>query len=268
MKFSVLMSLYVKEQPHFLMECFESLVAQTLPADEIVLVFDGEITPALEAVVKEYQQKLPVHIVRLAQNVGLGKALNVGIQHCRNEWIFRMDTDDICHPERFAKQAAFIAQHPDVDIFSTQLVEFENSITALKGERKVPAENKEILQYARLRSPFNHPCVAYRKSAVEKVGGYQHHLFLEDYNLWLRILSAGYKGANMPETLLYMRVGNGMVKRRKGWTYFKSEWQLAKLKYRLKFDNWAVIFFCFLIRALPRLLPTGLLVVIYNRLHK
>lgn len=267
MKFSVLMSLYEKEEATFLAQCFDSLYAQTLPANEIVLVFDGELNAALEDCVSAYQAKLPLKIVRLPQNMGLGKALNAGIEHCQNEWIFRMDTDDICHPERFAKQMAFI-EHHDVDIVGTQLAEFETDPERLMGERKVPIDAQAIYQYAKMRSPFNHPTVAYRKSMLQKLDGYQHHLFLEDYNLWIRILANGYKTANLPDTLLYMRVGNGMVNRRKGWNYFKSEWQLAKLKWVLHFDQGVIIFCHFLIRSLPRLLPTNLLKIIYHYLHK
>ena len=73
MKFSVLMSLYIKENPQYLRECFESLVAQTHPADEIVLVFDGAVTPELEAVVSEFETKLPLNLVKLPKNLGLGK---------------------------------------------------------------------------------------------------------------------------------------------------------------------------------------------------
>lgn len=100
MKFSVLMSLYIKENPQYLRECFESLVAQTHPADEIVLVFDGAVTPELEAVVSEFETKLPLNLVKLPKNLGLGKALNEGLKHCSPDWVFRMDTDDICVPER------------------------------------------------------------------------------------------------------------------------------------------------------------------------
>lgn len=100
MKFSVLMSLYIKENPQYLRECFESLVAQTHPADEIVLVFDGAVTPELEAVVSEFETKLPLNLVKLPKNLGLGKALNEGLKHCSHDWVFRMDTDDICVPER------------------------------------------------------------------------------------------------------------------------------------------------------------------------
>lgn len=104
MKFSVLMSLYIKENPQYLRECFESLVAQTHPADEIVLVFDGAVTPELEAVVSEFETKLPLSLVKLPKNLGLGKALNEGLKHCSHDWVFRMDTDDICVPERFANK--------------------------------------------------------------------------------------------------------------------------------------------------------------------
>ena len=121
MKFSVLMSLYIKEDPQFLRECFDSLVAQTYPADEIVVLFDGAVTPELEAVVENYQDKLPINAVKFAQNRGLGKTLNDGLNYCRNEWVFRMDTDDICVPERFEKQVAFIEANPDVIIFGGQL---------------------------------------------------------------------------------------------------------------------------------------------------
>ena len=102
MKFSVLMSLYHNEAPAHLHACLASLAAQTLPADDIVLVYDGELPVALEAVVQSFQAALPLHIVRLPHNVGLGHALNQGLPHCRHEWVMRMDTDDICLPQRFA----------------------------------------------------------------------------------------------------------------------------------------------------------------------
>ncbi|PJG85227.1 glycosyltransferase family 2 protein [Conservatibacter flavescens] len=268
MNFSVLMSLYYKEKAVFLAQCFDSLLQQTIKATEIVLVFDGEIGTELEKTVEKYTALLPLKIVRLPQNVGLGKALNAGIEQCSYEWIFRMDTDDFCHPERFAKQVAYIQQNPEVDIVGTQLAEFESDPDVLTGERKVPTSAVEIAKFSKTRSPFNHPTVAYRKSMLLALGGYQHHLYLEDYNLWLRILANGYHAANLPEILLYMRVGNGMVGRRKGWAYFKSEWQLAQLKRSLNYDNSIVIFSQFLLRGAVRLLPTTVLTAIYKKLHK
>jgi len=112
MNFSVLLSLYVKEKPQFLRECLESLKNQTLPATEIVMVYDGAITTELEEVVTQFITILPIKIIRLPQNVGLGKALNEGLKHCSYNWVFRMDSDDICLPNRFEKQVIFITQHP------------------------------------------------------------------------------------------------------------------------------------------------------------
>ena len=108
MDFSVLLSLYHKEKPQFLRECLESLKNQTLSATEIIMVFDGTISSELEEVVRQFITILPIKIIRLPQNVGLGKALNEGLKYCSYNWVFRMDTDDICLPERFSKQLAFI----------------------------------------------------------------------------------------------------------------------------------------------------------------
>lgn len=138
MKFSVLMSLYFKEKSKYLTECFESLKNQTVQADEIVVVFDGAITPELEQVMQNFAEILPLNIVRLEQNQGLGKALNHGLTHCRNEWVFRMDTDDICIPERFEKQIAFIEQNPDTIIFGGQIAEFGSDINDIVSYRRVP----------------------------------------------------------------------------------------------------------------------------------
>lgn len=267
MKFSVLMSLYDKEKPAFLAQCFDSLLSQTLAADEVVLVLDGSINASLQQVISQYQRQLPLKLVPLSENVGLGKALNEGIKHCQHEWILRMDTDDICHPQRFAQQMAFIQAH-QVDIVGTQLAEFEQDIEHITGKRYVPTTEKEITIFAKRRSPFNHPTVAYRKSMLQALGGYQHHLFLEDYNLWIRLIAQGYRVANLPDVLLYMRVGKGMIARRKGWTYMKSEWQLAKLKRQYHFDHCGNIFWTWFLRSVIRLLPRDLLSVVYGLLHR
>ena len=138
MEFSVLMSLYIKENPQYLKECFESLKNQTLPATEIVVLFDGAVTTELEAIVTEYEAILPIKAVKFPQNRGLGKTLNDGLNYCRHEWVFRMDTDDICVPERFEKQAKFIQQHPDVIMLGGQIAEFGENINDIVAYRNVP----------------------------------------------------------------------------------------------------------------------------------
>ncbi len=267
MHFSILLSLYFKESPAFLFQCFESIWdQQTLKPTEIVLVLDGPISQGLTKSVEPWQQKLGniLKIVTLAENVGLGKALNEGLKHCTNEWVFRMDTDDICTPDRFSKQVAFIEKNPDVVLFGGQILEFNQDVSDAHVLKAVPENHNEIKNFARNRCPFNHMTVAYKKSVIIEVGGYQHHLFMEDYNLWLRVIGAGYQVANLLDIILYARVGNGMHARRKGFEYIKSEKQLLKLKKDLELQNPLHANMLFLVRSAFRLLPSSLLGKFYN----
>ena len=268
MNFSVLLSLYIKEKPEFLKECLESLEKQTLPATEIIMVFDGAISSELEEVVRQFITILPIKIIRLPQNVGLGKALNEGLKYCSYNWVFRMDTDDICLPERFEKQLTFISEFPNIVLFSGHIAEFVEDKALISAYRKVPIGNKNIKKYALSRSPFNHMVVAFRKDIIEEVGGYQHHLFLEDYNLWLRVIAKDYEVGNIDEVLLLARTGDSMLSRRRGIQYIKGEWKLFKLKKKLKLQGIFLGFLTFLLRVTPRILPTMALKMIYKILRK
>ena len=108
--------------------------------------------------------------------------------------------------------------------------------------------------------------VAYKRDIAIEVGGYRAYL-LEDYNLWLRIIAKGYEVGNIDEVLVYARVGNNMVARRRGKQYIKGEWDLYKLKRKLKLQNAFLGFFTFLLRVIPRMLPTKILKKIYTFLR-
>lgn len=268
MPFSVLMSVYAKEHPEYLSTCFDSLCCQTLLADEIVLVVDGPIGAQLQAVIDEYRERLPLEILPLSENVGLGRALNYGLQHCCHEWVFRMDTDDICVPERFAIQMNWIQAHSDTALVGGQVTEFTHTPRLDDKVKRVPVAHDEILAYAARRNPFNHMAVAYKKSVVLAVGGYQHHLGMEDYNLWLRILAAGYLTYNLPEILVQVRAGKEMHLRRRGLGYIGSEWQLAQLKHRLGFQAaWQAVCY-FILRSSCRLLPVAAVGWLYRFLRR
>lgn len=266
-KFSVLMSLYAKESSLFLEQCFFSIWDnQNTKPNEIVLVLDGPIGSDLQKCLERWKISIgdSLIIVPLLKNVGLGKALNEGLKHCTNEWVFRMDTDDICKPDRFSKQIEYIIKNPDIVLFSGQILEFNETPSDSSVVKAVPTDHDDIVKYAQKRCPFNHMTVAYKKSVIESLGGYKHHLFMEDYNLWLRVISANYRVGNHPDILLYARVGNGMHARRKGLQYIKSEKQLLKLKKDLKLQNPLYANILFLVRSTFRLLPSSFLGKIYN----
>ena len=267
MEFSILISLYYKENPQALDRCFQSIwKEQTIRPNEIILVLDGPIGNQLTLCVEKWQQFIgsSLKVIPLSQNIGLGQALNAGLKHCTNEWVFRMDTDDICKPNRFEKQVKFIKSHPNVVLFGGQILEFDRNPDDLAVIKSVPTTDNDIKKFAQKRCPFNHMTVAYKKSVIKELGGYQHHLFMEDYNLWLRVIGKGYEVANLPDVILYARVGNGMHARRKGYEYIKSEKQLLNLKKDLKLQNPWYANILFLVRSAFRLMPSSLLGKIYN----
>ena len=137
-----------------------------------------------------------------------------------------MDSDDIAYPDRCEKQLAVFSAHTEVSICSGIVEEFTTDPNTVDTKRVPPETNAEIVEFAKKRNPFNHPCVMYKKSAVEAAGSYQDFYLLEDYYLWLRMLMAGYQGYNIQEPLLHMRAGSDMYKRRAGWKYVKTQAKL------------------------------------------
>lgn len=266
-KFSALCSLYYKEQPDFLEQCFESLNWQTLKASEIVIVHDGPLTSNLYKVLDNWKDRLPLKQVVLKKNVGLGEALNEGLKACNYDLIVRVDTDDINHKERFEKQIAYMELNPDISAASSDILEFEVDPSKAERIKKVP-RYPYIRKYSLKRNPLNHMAVIFRKDAVVKVGSYKHHLYMEDYYLWLRLLAHGYKISNIPEPLVSARVGNGMLERRSGISYAKSEIQMMRKIYSLKLTKNPKTALLFSARSITRLLPSSTLKFVYNKLRK
>lgn len=228
--YSVLMSVYHKEKPEYLKQAIESIQAQTYPTDDFVLVCDGPLNSELDAVITTKQQEMNgvLKVYRLDKNEGLGNALNAGINHCKNELVARMDSDDVAYPNRCEKQIDVFNTHPEVSICSGIVEEFTTDPEVVDARRALPETNAKIMEFAKKRNPFNHPCVMYKKSAVEAAGSYKDFYLLEDYYLWLRMLMAGYQGYNIQEQLLHMRAGSDMYMRRAGWKYAKTQAKLFK----------------------------------------
>ena len=227
-RYSVLMSVYYKEKPEYLRQAIESIQKQTCPTDDFVLVCDGPLNEQLDEVIAAKQQEMgqTLNVVRLEKNSGLGNALNEGLKHCKNELVARMDSDDIAYADRCERQLAVFDKNKDISICSGIVDEFVDDPSVVYAKRVPPETNAEILEFAKKRNPFNHPCVMYKKTAVDAVGSYQDFYLLEDYYLWLRMLMAGYKGYNIQEPLLHMRAGRNMYNRRSGWKYAKTQMKL------------------------------------------
>lgn len=269
-QYSVLMSVYHKERAEYLKQSIESIQNQTIPTNDFVLVCDGALTPELDAVIASKQQEMGniLNVVRLAKNGGLGNALNEGIKHCKNELVARMDSDDISAADRCEKQVKLFEKNPELDIASGALLEFVTSPNQITGGRKVPCSNDDIVGYSRKRCPFNHPCVMFKKSAVERAGGYQekYHLF-EDYYLWIRMLQNGCKAQNLSDVLLYMRTPADMYLRRGGIAYAKAMLQFHWWVHKSGWTSLADFCTGAMPHAIVCVMPNKLRQMIYRNLH-
>lgn len=268
MRFSVLQSVYKKDSPEFLSESLRSLSEQTRSADCVVLVKDGLLTPELDAVISEWQDKLPLKVVGYEDNKGLAHALNFGLQFVDTDLVARMDSDDIAFPERFEKQVSFMESNSDVALCSSYIGEFDDNPKEIVSIRKVPLSHDEIKEYLKERNAFNHMAVVFRKSAVEKSGGYQEVSLFEDWDLWIRIVQSGFKTANLNEILMYARIGNDMIGRRHGFSYAMKEIHFFKRQLKSNFiTRWE--FIRLIILRIPiRLFPKFLLKIVYKILHR
>lgn len=244
MKYSVLMSVYKNDSPDFLKLALESIYeGQTRKPDEIVVVFDGPIPEELHAVLNDFRTGKEDTVFYYPQEInrGLGEALRIGSEKCTGDYILRMDSDDISDSQRFARQIAYVEEHPEIDVLGTDIAEFQESAQEEnKRVRACPAEHDDIVRMGKKRNPMNHVTVCMKRSALEKCGGYQTLLLLEDYYLWLHMIAAGCRLANINESLVYVRVGNGFDSKRgskeriKGWKVLQEFMLKHKLINRLE----------------------------------
>ncbi len=264
--FSLLLPTYHADDPDHLRRAFASAVdEQTLRPHEVVLVRDGVVPPRLQSVIDELVKSsvVPVNVVALAENIGLGHALDAGLAACEYEVVARMDADDVSTPERFAVQIPLLAE--GYDLVGSALLEFHEHEDDIVGRRTPPLGEKEIRSWSRFHDPFNHPTVVYRRSMVQSVGGYQDLPLMEDYWLFARMIEAGARVANVAEPLVKYRVGAGAYARRGGWQLLRSEMQLQRHFRGLGFTTRPQYLRNLVVRGGYRLVPEGLRRLAYRR---
>lgn len=269
--YSVLMSVYYKDNPDYLREAMKSIYDQTLPTNDFVLVCDGPLNDELDSVIEEMQKLFGniLNVYRLKKNSGLGNALNAGLKECKNELIGRMDSDDICRKSRFEKQINLFENNVNISFASGAINEFDIAPVNSLGVRLLPRDNAHIRQFSKKRNPMNHVAVMFKKSAVINSGGYKEtfHLF-EDYYLWIRMFSKGYEAANMEDVLVDVRTPLDMYSRRGGASYAKT---MLKFHQWLKKIGWTNNWI-YLTGAIPHaivcILPNKMRKAVYKGLRK
>ena len=267
--FSVLISIYKKENPKWFREALDCVLAQTVQPAEIVLVKDGPLTAELESIIDEFNFKYPVfNIITNEMNLGLGLALQKGVLACSNEIIARMDTDDIIPKDRFEKQMAKIEE--GYDVVSCWSILFMDKLENEIAIKQRPEYHEDIVKLAHRRSPVCHAAAFMRKSAVLASGNYQHRQYYEDYHLWIRMIINGAKFYNVQEVLYYVRTTEEQLQRRGGLSYLKNELKYLREFYDMGFYTKKDLFVNANIRIAARLMPQGMRSFVFKRIwnHK
>ena len=259
-KYSVLMSLYIKEKPEFLTLAIDSMLNQSVKPDEIIIVEDGSLSDELYAIVNDYKSKYPevFTIVVNEKNIGLGLALNEGLKVSRNNLVARMDTDDISKTDRCKKQLKVFEDDPELAIVGSWVDEFNEDINIIISTRCVPETSEEIYEFAKKRSAFNHPAVMYKKDIVLSYGGYADLRRNQDVDLFGRMLFGGCKAYNIQEALLFFRSNIDLSKRRKSWENTKSYIQTIKKFWKMGYSSYGNYLSVKIAQTIMFLLPARL----------
>lgn len=269
-KFSVLISVYFKEKPEYLEKALESITdKQTLKPNEIVLVKDGPLTKELDFIIKKYEDKYSniFKVIVLEKNMGLGKALNIGLNNCSYELVARMDGDDISKAERFQKQLKLFKKMPELTVVGSLVDEFKEE-GIIRSTRIVPENNEDIHAKLKTRCVFNHPTVMYKKSEVLNAGNYLQDFILEDYWLWIRMSIQGRTFYNIQESLIEFRITDGTSKRRGGIKLFISDFKFQKKLLEIKFINKKCFLKNIIIWGIYRLIPWKLREVLQKKIMR
>ncbi len=139
--------------------------------------------------------------------VGIAHALNTGLKHCVSPLIARMDADDIAHPERLARQVAYMNAHPEIGVLGTR-TRFETTVEKSSGmawfvnwQNAIFSSHDHYIKRF-VDAPLAHPTAMFRKELVDRFGDYSTAPVPEDHELWLRWMHQGVRFAKLPEELL------------------------------------------------------------------
>ena len=273
LKFSVIMSIYKSDVPEYVRIAFDSLLNQSKIPDEIVIVGDGPVPAALEAEVSRLserveREKKDVVVTYLPQekNGGLGEAMRIAVENAHYSYLARMDSDDICLPDRFEKQMRCFEEDPELSLVGGMITEFDGTPDHIIAKRILPTEDRDIKMMMRGRCAVNHVTVIFKKEDLLRSGNYQPFWKQEDHYLWARMMEHGCKFRNIPDIVVNVRSGKDQIARRGGWRFYKSVVRVFWYMYRHGLISFAYFIYICVVRGVVQLLmPNWLRTWVYMK---
>ena len=265
-KFSVLMSVYKNDKSEDVKVAIDSLLNQTLLPNQIVILEDGKVSKKLDDLLENYSKKHKIiEIYKREQNLGLGLTLNEGLNYCKYDYVARMDADDYSYPNRFEEEIRYLESHPDIDVVGCNIDEYDENLSKKLAVRVVPEFDKKIKKYMKKRNGVNHVTVIYKKQSVLNAGSYENCLYFEDYYLWCKMIKNGCKFYNIQESLMKIRAGFDMAKRRGGLSYSKYIINFENKIYKIGIINKFEYIFNLFIRLSVANIPNSFRTILYKK---
>ena len=244
-----------------ILEALDSLYNQTFQGFRIIICDDGSSDNTYDIVLQQSKKHNNIILLKNERNMGLNYTLNKCLEYADTEYVARMDGDDISLPKRLEIELAFLDEHPEYAFVSSTMIHFDE-----RGDFKIghaiesPTPNHFVHG-----SPFNHAASMSRTSIIKQVNGYSvdpRLLRVEDYHLWVKLYSAGYRGYNIQEPLYKMRDDRNALRRR-NWQNRKNEIYVRHIGFKLLGLPWYMQIFA--LRPLLAYLVPGF---VYNLYHK
>jgi glycosyltransferase involved in cell wall biosynthesis len=255
---SALLPVHAGVQPDHLASALDSLVAQTRPADEIIVVEDGPLSEGHLRLLDDLKRRHPrVLRIALPENQGAGVANQAGLAAASGTWIAKADADDISVPSRFENQLSHL-RGTGADVCGGAMLEFEGEIARITARRGAPVNHESIAGRMRSNNPINHPTAMYRRMTAIEAGGYPDMRFMQDYVLFARMLSVGATLVNLSEPLVYFRAGEDLHRRRSARGLLRLEWRLQRELRATGLLRWPRSLMNLAVRCGYRLLPIHL----------
>lgn len=210
-KISVIMGVY--NCASTLPDAITSIQAQTVSDWEFIICDDGSTDETWKIASEFQKQDNRIVLLRNDKNLGLNATLNKCLSVAGGKYIARMDGDDVCAPERFEKELALYDEHPEAGVVSCSMSFFDDEGIFGKLIYDAAPQPKDLLH----GSQFCHAGALMRRDVLETMGGYSESkdtLRVEDYDLWVRMYAAGYRGFNTQEILYSMRDDRNAISRR------------------------------------------------------
>ena len=261
-KFSVWLPVLDREDiVEGLPKALDSIFKNSLKPNQVLITIDGLVSDSFKKILLKFQKKYSLELFWINEKVGLDKALNLGIERCKNEYIFRADGDDVNDINRFKIQLPYLLKGND--LVGSYIDEYNESGHFI-ATKKVPISYKDISRVITYRNPINHMTVGFKKSAILEVGGYPELFLKGDYGLWIKLIALNKKIINLNISLVKATTGMRMIKDRGGYKYIKSEYYLQKFLLNYKLTNIFLAFFVFILRIIIFSMPRDLKFLIYK----